>query len=288
MNAKSKNAIFVAIIANLSITIGKFIVALITGSSAVLAETLHSLGDSVNQIMLYIGYKRSKRRRTKMHPMGYGRERYFYALIISLSIFSLGGVFALQQGLRTLRNPHPVEHLGLAITLLLFSAVFEGISFTAAIKAAKSQRGVGGWWAYIKNSKAPEIPLLLLEDLGALLGIVIALLGLILTKLTTNALFDSIASLLIGVLLIVVALLLFLEFKSLLIGEAASKEIYEKIESFLKSEGYQGFKFKTLQTGPDEVIVIISLPDFDKKKLIKLKRSLRKLDKEIAEVFFDV
>lgn len=288
MNTKNKSAILVAIVANFSITIGKLIVALFTGSAALLAETFHSLGDTVNQIMIYVGYKRSKRRRTKIHPMGYGRERYFYALIISLSIFSLGGLFALYQGFISVKDPRAVEHLKIAIFLLLFSAFFESISFITAIKAAKGERGSNGWWGYIKNSKAPEIPLLLLEDLGALLGILIALAGLILTGLTGNAIFDSLASILIGMLLVTIAILLFLEFKSLLIGEAASKEMYDKIKNFLKEEGHKKFKFKTLQTGPDEVIVIVTLNNFNRNELVKLKKALKGLDKEISDVLFDV
>lgn len=288
MNNSSKKAVFTAIFANSTITLGKLVVSIITGSSALLAETLHSFGDTINQIMIYVGYKRSQRKISLSHPRGYGRERYFYALIISLSIFSLGGLFALYQGFKRLGHSEEIEYLNIAIGLLIFASIFEGISFYYALKASKKERNKEGWFGYIKNSKSPEIPLLLLEDLGALLGILIALLGLILTKITGNTFYDTLASLLIGILLIVISITLFIEFKSLLIGEAAHPDLEKDIKKLFSTTKKKNVIIKTLQTSPDEIDVIIKSKNITLKELEKLKKEIKKIDKNIKNIYLEI
>ena len=187
MHEGSRRAIIAAFLANLGIAISKFVGFAITGSASLLAEAIHSLADTGNQALLFLGGARAKRAATPQHPFGYGRERYFWAFVVSLVLFTLGGAFALYEGIEKLRHPHELEYFGVAIVILLVSVVLESLSFRTARHEANLEKPKSAtWWSFIRRTKNPELPVVLLEDSGALVGLVFALIGVTLAKVTGN------------------------------------------------------------------------------------------------------
>ena len=178
----SRRAIAAAFLANLGIAAAKFAAFLITGAASMLAEAVHSLADTGNQGLLILGAARAKREATREHPFGFGRERYFWAFIVAMVLFSLGSVFAIHEGIDKLRHPHELESPAVAICILVLAIALESWSFRTAIVAAQPARGSKSWWSFIRRSKSPELPVVLLEDLGALLGLVVALVGVTLSR----------------------------------------------------------------------------------------------------------
>ena len=258
MSATGGNkAIIAAFLANLGIAITKFIAWAFSGSSSMLAEGVHSLADSGNQLLLLLGGRRAKQRADKEHPFGYGRVRFVYAFVVAIVLFSIGGVFSVYEGISKIQNPHPLEVWWLPILVLVIAIGLESFSLRTAIAESRPHKGTSSWISFIRRSKAPELPIVLLEDLAALTGLVIALFGVGLTAITGNGLFDGIATILIGVLLIGVAVIVGIEVKSLLVGEGASDEDVAKIESALlaSSEIERIIHMKTLYLGPDEFMV---------------------------------
>lgn len=261
----SKRAILAAFFANLGIAIAKFAGFLITSSAGLLAESVHSLADTGNQGLLMLGGKRATRRADAEHPFGYGRERYFWAFVVALILFSMGGLFALYEGIEKLRHPHETENMMVAVVILVLAIVLETFSLRMAYKEAshrKPQRM--GWWTWIRRSKQPELPVVLLEDIGAEIGLVLALGGVLVSEATGNPRWDAVGSLSIGVLLIVIAIVLAVEMKGLLIGESASERDLDTIETTITST--PGVKrlihFKTQHLGPDELLVAVKA-EFD-------------------------
>lgn len=250
-------AIIAAFLANLGIAVTKLIAWFFSGSSAMLAESVHSLADAGNQVLLFVGGKRAKKAADKEHPFGYGRVRYVYAFVVSIVLFSLGGVFSIYEGIDKLQHPHPLEVWWLPMLVLTIAIVLESFSLRTAIRESNPLRGNATWVQFIRHSKAPELPVVLLEDLAALLGLVFAFSGVGLTIVTGNSVFDGIATLLIGALLIVVAIVLGLEVKSLLVGEGASDEDVAKIEqAMLDGDDIERIiHMKTLYLGPDEFMI---------------------------------
>ncbi|MCZ9343037.1 cation diffusion facilitator family transporter, partial [Streptomyces sp. TRM76130] len=224
-------AIVAALGANLAIAVAKFVAFLFSGSSSMLAESVHSLADSGNQALLLLGGKRARRAATPQHPFGYGRERYIYAFLVSIVLFSVGGMFALYEGYEKIKHPHELEHWYWPVGVLVFAIIAESISFRTAIKESNALRGKQSWTEFVRHAKAPELPVVLLEDLGALVGLVLALGGVGLALLTGDGVWDGIGTLCIGVLLILIALVLAAETKSLLLGESAGAETVERIET---------------------------------------------------------
>lgn len=258
MSASGGNkAIIAAFLANMGIAITKLIAWAFSGSSSMLAESVHSLADSGNQILLLIGGKRAKKAATKQHPFGYGRVRFVYAFVVSIILFSVGGVFSIYEGVSKLQHPHPLEVWWLPMVVLSIAIVLESFSLRTAIKESNPLRGDASWVQFIRHAKAPELPVVLLEDVAALLGLVFAFFGVGLTVLTHNSLFDAIGTILIGLLLVAVAIVLGTEVKSLLVGEGASDEDVEKIETALVD--VQNIEriihMKTLYLGPDEFMI---------------------------------
>ena len=250
-------AILAAFFANLGIAIAKFIGFLITSSSAMLAESIHSLADTGNQALLLLGGRSALRDPTPEHPFGYGRERYFWAFVVSLVLFSLGSVFALYEGIDKLRHPHELDSAAIAIGILAIAVVLEGFSLRTAVVAANAVRGDAGWWSFIRNSKAPELPVVLLEDLGALLGLVIALFAVAMALITDNPRWDGAGTVSIGALLGAIALVLAVEMRSLLIGEAASPDDREAISRSASAapDAERLIHIRTQHLGPDELLV---------------------------------
>ncbi|GHG38626.1 MULTISPECIES: cation diffusion facilitator family transporter [Streptomyces] len=250
-------AIVAALAANLAIAAAKFVAFLFSGSSSMLAESVHSLADSGNQGLLLLGGKKAQREATPQHPFGYGRERYIYAFLVSIVLFSVGGMFAIYEGYEKIKHPHPIEAWYWPVGVLVFAIIAESFSFRTAIKESNQIRGGLTWTQFVRRAKAPELPVVLLEDLGALVGLVLALGGVGLALLTGDGVWDGIGTLCIGVLLIVIAIVLALETKSLLLGEAAGLEDVRKIEAaVVDGESVTRLiHMRTLHLGPEELLV---------------------------------
>ncbi|MEU8885699.1 cation diffusion facilitator family transporter [Streptomyces hydrogenans] len=250
-------AIVAALAANLAIAAAKFVAFLFSGSSSMLAESVHSLADSGNQGLLLLGGKKAQREATPQHPFGYGRERYIYAFLVSIVLFSVGGMFAIYEGYEKIKHPHPIEAWYWPVGVLVFAIIAESFSFRTAIKESNQIRGGLTWTQFVRRAKAPELPVVLLEDLGALVGLVLALGGVGLALLTGDGVWDGIGTLCIGVLLIVIAIVLALETKSLLLGEAAGLEDVGKIEAaVVDGESVTRLiHMRTLHLGPEELLV---------------------------------
>jgi cation diffusion facilitator family transporter len=257
-------AIIAALLANTGIAITKFVAFLLTGSSSMLAESVHSVADSGNQALLLIGGKRSRREATPLHPFGFGRERYVYAFIVSIVLFSVGGLFALYEAWHKFANPEPiVEWRWVPIAVLVVAMALEGFSFRTAIVESNHLRGGRSWVRFVRNAKAPELPVILLEDFAALVGLIFALFGVTLTLATGNGRWDAAGTALIGTLLVTVAIVLSIEMKSLLIGEAANVDKVRAITAALQGDPDSAVErvihLRTLHLGPEELLVCAKL-----------------------------
>lgn len=262
-------AVVAALTANGFIAVCKFGGWALTGASSMLAEAIHSVADCGNQALLLIGKKRAEREADELHPFGYGRERYVFAFMVAIILFSLGGLFALYEAwhkLEEVLHPDP-DHAGdnlltspwwwVPVVILVAAIVAESFSLRTAVTESNQSRGNRSWWQFIRTAKAPELPVILLEDLGALLGLAFALLGVGLSLLTQNLIFDVFGTAMIGLLLVAIAVVLAWETKALLLGEAASKQAVGRItRAILGTEGVeQLIHMKTLHLGPEEVLV---------------------------------
>jgi cation diffusion facilitator family transporter len=249
-------AIVAALIANAGIAIAKFIGYLITGSSSMLAESVHSVADTSNQGLLLLGGRTARRAATQEHPFGYGRDRYFYSFVVALLLFSLGSVFALYEGIHKLESHEPLTSPIVAVVILVVAIGLETFSFRTAIVESRPLKGNGTWWQFIRQSKTPELPVVLLEDLGALVGLILALFGVGLSVLTGDPVWDAIGTICIGVLLGVIAIILIIEMKSLLIGEGAAPPVLADIVSAIESgEVQRVIHIRTQYIGPEELLV---------------------------------
>jgi cation diffusion facilitator family transporter len=250
-------AIIAALLANTGIAITKFIAAALSGSAAMFAEGIHSLADTGNQILLLIGGKRARRSATATHPYGYGRSRYIYAFMVAIVLFSLGGIFSMLEGIEKLQHPHELQQLWIPLTVLSVAIVLETLSLRTALVEAKKVRGKTSLFKYIRHAKSPELPVILLEDMAALTGLVFAFAGVGLTAITHNPIWDAIGTVAIGALLIVVAIILGIETSSLLVGEGANADDTKKIRNALETtKGIDSvIHMKTLYLGPEELMV---------------------------------
>jgi len=257
-------AILAAMVANAGIAVAKFVAYLVTGSASMLAESIHSVADTSNQGLLLLGGRRARRVADDRHQFGYGRERYFWAFVVAMVLFALGGLFSVYEGVEKIRHPHEVESLGWAIGVLVFAIVAEGFSFRTAIVESARVKGRRTWWEFIRKSRSPELPVVLLEDAGAMIGLVLALIGVGLAAITGDAVWDGIGTLSIGILLVVISIVLTIEMKSLLIGEAATAEHISALMSAV--EGVPSVNrvidLKTQHIGPEELLVAGKL-EFD-------------------------
>jgi cation diffusion facilitator family transporter len=251
-------AIVAALLANLGIAVLKFIAWALTGSSSMLAESIHSVADSGNQVLLLVGGRRARRGATPQHPFGYGRERYIYAFIVSIVLFSVGGLFALYEAWHKFEHPEPITSWQwVPVTVLLGAITMESLSLRTAIKESNLVRGDASWVHFVRHAKAPELPVILLEDFAALLGLVFALFGVGLTLATGDGVWDAVGTMMIGFLLVTIAVVLAIETKSLLLGEAASAEHEAAIEAALTAgaDVQRVIHMRTLHLGPEELLV---------------------------------
>ncbi|MET0933643.1 MAG: cation diffusion facilitator family transporter [Mycetocola sp.] len=254
-------AILAAFLANAGIAVTKFIAFLFSGSSSMLAESVHSLADSGNQLLLIWGGRQAKREADKEHPFGYGRERYVYAFVVSIILFSVGGVFSIYEGIHKLQDPHPIEVPWLPLVVLGIAILLESFSLRTAVRESNHVRGTQNWVQFVRRAKAPELPVVLLEDVAALLGLFFAFVGVSVSVITGDGTWDAIGTLFIGALLILVAIVLGMETKSLLVGEGASDVDAAAIATAIESgdEVEKLIHMKTLYLGPDELLVAAKL-----------------------------
>ena len=274
----STRAVVAALLANTGIAITKFLAFLLTGASSMLAEAIHSVADSGNQLLLLLGGRQARRQPTEQHPFGYGRERYLFAFLVAVVLFSVGGLFALYEAYHKghelhVTHGHPEDSLldsrwaWVPIVVLLAAIVMEALSFRTAIRETRHVKGDASYVEFIRRAKQPELPVILLEDLAALCGLAFALFGVGLSLLTDNLWFDVIGTALIGLLLVAVAIVLGIETKSLLLGESASAEAELRItDALTATEGIDRvIHLKTMHLGPDELLVAakIAVPAVD-------------------------
>lgn len=262
MAGGGNKAVVAALLANTGIAVTKFAAWGLTQSASMLAEAIHSLADAGNQVLLLVGAKRAKREADELHQFGFGRERYVYSFIVAIVLFSVGGLFALYEGYHKVHEPHAIEHWKwVPIAVLVAAIVMESLSFRTAIVEANKLRGTVSWTRFVRNARAPELPVILLEDFAALTGLVLALIGVVLTIATGNGIYDGLGSMAIGALLVCVAVFLAIEMKSLLLGESATREAQQKIVSAIENTpGVERLiHIRTLHLGPEEVLVAAKL-----------------------------
>lgn len=257
MQADSKKAIVAAFAANFGIALAKLVAFVFTGAASMLAEAIHSFADTSNQGLLILGGRLATKAQDKGHAFGYGRERYFWAFVVALVIFTMGAAFAIYEGIEKLIQPHKVESPLWAVGTLVVAIVLESLSLRTAMRESRPLKGDATWWRFIHDSKVPELPVVLLEDVGALIGLLLALGGVGLAWLTDNGRFDALGSLSIGVLLAIIAAILAVETRSLLLGESASPQVLREIEQQITShnEVVRLIHMRTEHLGPEELLV---------------------------------
>ena len=253
----STRAIVAALIANAGIAVAKFVGFLITHSSSMLAESLHSVADTSNQALLLFGQRQARKKATSLHQFGFGRSRFFYSFVVALVLFSLGSLFALYEGIHKIAHPAQLRSPLVAVGILVVAIALEGYSFRTAMVESRPLKGSGSWWQFIRRSRNPELPVVLLEDTGALLGLVFALAGVGLSILTGNPIWDGVGTLLIGGLLGVIAVVLMVEMHSLLIGEGATGEELAAILAAIERTELvdRVIHLRTEYLGPEEMLV---------------------------------
>jgi len=250
-------AVIAALLANLGIAVSKFVAFIFTGSSSMLSEAIHSVADSGNQILLLVGNKRSNKPADEHHPFGYGRRRYVYGFIVAIVLFMVGGVFSLYEGIHKWQHPEPLDDWWIAVLVLVVAIVLEGFSFRTAIREANHSRGKRSLGKFVRDARQPELPVILLEDFGALIGLAFALTGVGLAVITDNGRFDALGAVAVGSLLVVIAIFLAMEMTAMLVGESALPEEVDAIRAALEnSEGVlRVIHLRTLHVGPDELLV---------------------------------
>jgi cation diffusion facilitator family transporter len=256
MSHGGNKAVVAALAANLGIAAIKFVAFAITLSSAMLSEAVHSVVDSGNQVLLLVGAHRSRRPATRKHPFGHGPDQYIYAFLVAMTLFTAGGLFALYEGIEKIRHPHSLDTPIVAFIVLAVAAGLESFSFRTAIIESRLIKGDDTWIGFVRHSKKPELVVVLLEDLAALIGLIFALIGVALTTITGNARWDGVGSAAIGLLLVAVACVLVKEVASLLVGEAAAPGVVDAISAALLGSGVERvIHLRTMHLGPDELLV---------------------------------
>jgi cation diffusion facilitator family transporter len=292
----SRRAIIAAFLANLGIALSKFVAFALTGAASMLAEAIHSLADTGNQGLLMLGGKRSLRPADEVHPFGYGTLRYFWAFVVALVLFSVGGLFAIFEGVEKLLHPHKLEDPRIAIVVLLVSVVLESFSLRTAMRESREERRGKSIYQFVRRTKIPELAVVVLEDIGALVGLTFALIGVTLASVLDEARWDAAGSLAIGVLLVVIAIVLAVEMASLLVGEAAAPEVVAKIADILGGhrEVVRVIALRTQHVGPDDIMVNAKLefePTLSVARLAEvvneLEVELRAADPRIRTIFIE-
>lgn len=280
----STKAILAALTANAGIAVAKFVGFLVTGSSSMLAESVHSVADTSNQGLLLLGQKRAERAATALHPFGYGRSRYFYSFVVAMVLFTLGSVFALYEGIHKVQKPAELTSPLVAVVILVVAIGLESYSFRTAVHESRPFKGNSSWWQFIRTSRSPELPVVLLEDTGALIGLVLALAGVGLTVATGNPVWDGVATLGIGLLLGVIAVILIIEMHSLLIGEGATATEEKAIRAALAEAGVDRvIHLKTQYLGPEEMLVAAKIAMPARESMATLAATIDSAESRVRE-----
>ncbi len=279
-------SVVVAFAANAGIAAAKFVGYLVTGSSAMLAESVHSLADTVNEVLLLVGKRAALRRPDALHQFGYGRSRYFYSFVVALLVFVLGAVAAMYEGYRKLSHPEPLTTPGVAIAILVVAALLEGFSLRTVLRESKGLKGSDSWWHFVRNSRVPEPPVVLLEDSAALLGLGVAFAGVTLTAVTANPVWDAVSTLGIGMLLAVIAVVLIIEMHSLLIGEGATREQCAMIRSALQRAQHVDsvVELRTQYLAPDQLMVVAKVVLAPEEQFAAAADAIRNAEARIREM----
>lgn len=252
-----KKAIIAALMANIGIAISKFVAFIFTGSSSMLSEAIHSVADASNQVLLLVGNKRSQKPADEKHPFGYGRRRFVYGFIVAVVLFLIGGLFSLYEGLHKWQDPEPLNDWWIAVLVLVIAIGLETVSFRTALREANKSRGKRSLANFVKDSRQPELPVILLEDAGALLGLVFALIGVGMAVITGDGRWDAVGAIAVGTLLVVIAIFLAMEMATMLVGESALPEEVAAIRAALESAPLveRVIHLRTVHMGPDELLV---------------------------------
>lgn len=273
-------AIIAALLANIGIAISKFVAFAFTGSSSMLSEAIHSVADSGNQILLLIGNKRAKKQADESHPFGYGRRRYVYGFIVAIVLFLVGGLFSLYEGIHKWQHPEPLDDWWIAVVVLVVAIGLEGFSFRTALREANKSRGKRSLFGFVKAARQPELPVILLEDAGALTGLVLALLGVGAAVITGDGRFDALGAMGIGTLLIVIAIFLAIEMTAMLVGESALPEEVAAIRGALEdSPGVvRVIHLRTVHVGPDELLVAAKIAILESDTGTQISRAINEAE----------
>jgi len=271
-----------AFAANLGIAMAKFVAFAFTGAASLLAEAIHSVADTGNQALLFLGGRRSRRAPTATHQFGYGRERYFWAFVVALVLFSLGSLFAIYEGIQKLIDPHELDDPIWAFAVLGIAVVLESFSLRTAVIETGKVRHRRSWWRFIRTTKIPELPVVLLEDVGALIGLLFAAIGVALATATDEPAWDALGSIAIGLLLGAIAVVLAIEMKSLLIGEAASPEVQAQIRAAIEEgdDVEHLIHLRTEHLGPEDLLVAAKV-DLGDQSSRDLARSIDALERRV-------
>lgn len=282
----STKAILAALAANLGIAAGKFAAFLLTGATSMLAESIHSVADSANQGLLLLGGRRGRRAPTASNPFGFGRERYFWSFVVALVLFSLGGAFALFEGIEKLLHPHEVEDTRIALGVLMLAIGLESFSLRTAVREAKPSKGDRTWWHFIRSSRSPELPVVLLEDVAAIAGLVLALIAVLASTVTDNSVFDALGTMAIGILLLGVAVILMIEMKGLLIGETATSADEEMIVRAVETQPCVRslIHMRTQHLGPEDLLVAVKIELAGDLEMIDVATAINDVEAAIRSV----
>jgi len=279
-------AILIALGANVAVALAKGAAAALTGSSAMLAEALHSVADASNEVLLLVGAKRSLRPPDFRHPFGHARYRYLYAFVVSLAVFWIGGALSVLEGIQHLVDPAEIVDLRWAFGVLVFAAILDGWSLRTTTAAWSGARGKLTWRRLLRETKAPELIVVFLEDLGAIIGVAIAALGLVLTTLTGSGLWDAAASIAIGLLLMAIGLVVNRETQSLLVGEGAAVEVVAAIrDAIAGTQGIDGVReLRTIHIGPDDLVVAAGVWVDPGQSATQISHSIEEIERRVREV----
>ena len=286
----SMSIIMFAFGANLFIAISKFIVFLLTRSSAMLAEAIHSVADTMNQILLFVGIIRGKKKADNIHPFGFASEMYFWSFVVSIILFTMGSMFSIYEGIKKIRHPEEILNLKFAFIVLFIALIAEGSAFYKALQKVKGEKGKRGYIEYLRISKKSEIIIVFLEDFAAICGLLSAIFLLTLQYITKNPIYDAIASIVIGIILAIVAIFLGNEIKSLLIGESAGPAVSKKVAEIINSNDgiNRVIDVKSLQLGPDDILLAIKAEFDHRLNSVEISNLINGVEKEIRETMPDI
>jgi cation diffusion facilitator family transporter len=283
---ESTKVVIAAFFANLGIAIAKFIGFIFTRSSSMLAESIHSTADTGNQALLLLGGRLSRKEPDEEFQFGYARERYFWSFVVALVLFSLGSLFALFEGIEKIRHPHELENVGWAFAILSLGLVFEGYAFSTAVRTSVGIKGRRTWWQFIRTSRVPELTVVLLEDFGALIGLVVAMSAIAVATIADAPIWDGIGTVTIGLLLGAIAILLAIEMKGLLIGESARPGEYQKIRDAMLNSPHvhDVIHLRTQHFGPEELLVGAKVIFHAELSFEELADAINELERRVREV----